>query len=81
MVNAADGLSMAKRQGNTRFAAYREAGVPVERVVGLLAQWACVNGSRVPMWRGSFRSFSIWNVCRLKDVVFRDMDDMALRYG
>ena len=54
MVDVADGLRLAKRHGNTRFASYCEAGVPVERVVGLLAQWAGVNGSRVPMWRGSF---------------------------
>ena len=35
-----DGRRLAKRHGDTRLSALREAGVPAERLVGLLA-WSC----------------------------------------
>ena len=40
LVVAEDGRRLAKRHGDTRLCALREAGVPPERVVGLLAWWS-----------------------------------------
>ena len=40
LVVAEDGRRLAKRHGDTRLRALREAGVPAERVVGLLAWWS-----------------------------------------
>jgi glutamyl-tRNA synthetase len=39
LVVGPDGRRLAKRHGDTRLASLREAGVPPERVVGLLAHW------------------------------------------
>lgn len=54
LVLGPDGLRLAKRHGDTRVATYRAAGVPVERVVGLLANW-CGLGERRPMTTPDFR--------------------------
>jgi len=40
LVRGPDGRRLAKRHGDTRIARYREAGVPPERVLGLLARWS-----------------------------------------
>lgn len=40
LVRGEDGRRLAKRHGDTRLASYREAGVPGERVVALLARWS-----------------------------------------
>lgn len=40
LVVAEDGRRLAKRHGDTRLRSLREAGVPAERVVGLLAWWS-----------------------------------------
>ena len=39
LVRGADGFRLAKRHGDTRIASFREAGVPPERLLGLLAHW------------------------------------------
>ena len=39
LVVGPDGRRLAKRHGDTRIATYREAGVPVGRVLALLASW------------------------------------------
>ena len=39
LVLGPDGFRLAKRHGDTRVAAFREAGVPPERLLGLLAHW------------------------------------------
>lgn len=39
LVVAEDGRRLAKRHGDTRLSAIREAGVPPERVMGILAWW------------------------------------------
>lgn len=39
LVVAEDGRRLAKRHGDTRLSAIREAGIPPERVVGILAWW------------------------------------------
>jgi glutamyl-tRNA synthetase len=40
LVRGPDGRRLAKRHGDTRIARFREAGVPPERVIGLLARWS-----------------------------------------
>lgn len=40
LVRGEDGRRLAKRHGDTRIATYREAGVPPERVLGLLGAWS-----------------------------------------
>ncbi len=49
-----DGRRLAKRHGDSRLARYREMGVPVERIVGLLAHWSGVTARREPMSVGDF---------------------------
>ncbi len=39
LVVGPDGRKLAKRHGDTKLSTYREAGVPPERVIGLLASW------------------------------------------
>lgn len=39
LVRGADGRRLAKRHGDTRLSTLRDEGVPVERVVGLVAWW------------------------------------------
>jgi glutamyl-tRNA synthetase len=42
LVRGEDGRRLAKRHGDTRISSYRAAGVPAERVIGLLASWCGV---------------------------------------
>ena len=42
LVRGKDGRRLAKRHGDTRIASYREAGVPAERMIALLARWSGV---------------------------------------
>jgi len=39
LVIGPDGLRLAKRHGDTRLSAFRDAGIEAHRVVGLLAHW------------------------------------------
>lgn len=55
LVVGPDGRRLAKRHGDTRVAAYREAGVPAERLIGLLGFWSGVSDRRRPMTAGEFR--------------------------
>ena len=51
LVVSSDGFRLAKRHGDTRICAMREAGVPPERVVGVLAWWCgwAEFGEEVPL--------------------------------
>jgi len=40
LVLGPDGRRLAKRHGDTRLIGYRDAGVPAERIVGLIAGWS-----------------------------------------
>ena len=40
LVVSEDGRRLAKRHGDTRIAALREAGIPAEQIIGLLAWWS-----------------------------------------
>ncbi len=49
LVVAEDGRRLAKRHGDTRLAALREAGVEPERVAGLLAWWSGLAATDAPV--------------------------------
>lgn len=77
MVIGEDGRRLAKRHGDTRVDHYRQQGVPVERVIGLLAKW-CGFGGRYEMTIDEFRErFSLETMPR-EAVVFTESDDQWL---
>jgi glutamyl-tRNA synthetase len=84
LVRGADGRRLAKRHGDTRLDRYRDAGVPAERVIGLVASWSEVTGlsgktgSREPMSAAEF--FAGFDPDRMSrsDVVFTEADDRWL---
>ena len=49
LVLGPDGHRLAKRHGDTRVAAYRDADVPAERIVGLLAHTCGLSDRPAPM--------------------------------
>jgi len=81
LVLGRDGRRLAKRHGDTRLAHYRESGVPVERVIGLLARWCGVSAAREPMTAGAFaESFDIRRLPRAT-VTFTEDDERWLLQG
>lgn len=54
LVLGPDGRRLAKRHGDTRLVAYREAGVAAERVVGLLGWWSGVGDKPTEMTAAEF---------------------------
>jgi len=54
LVVGEDGRRLAKRHGDTRLSFYRDAGVPAERVIGLIAAWSG-GADRTPMTAEQFR--------------------------
>jgi len=55
LVLGSDGRRLAKRHGDTRLSRYREAGVPAERIVGLIAFWSGVVDEPEAMSADEFR--------------------------
>lgn len=43
LVRGEDGLRLAKRHGDTRVSSFAEAGVPAERIMGLMACWCKID--------------------------------------
>ena len=90
LVRGTDGRRLAKRHGDTRLDRYRDAGVPAERVIGLVAFWSGVSGlgersglsgktdSREAMSAADF--FAGFDPDRMSrsDVVFTEADDRWL---
>jgi glutamyl-tRNA synthetase len=54
LVLGPDGRRLAKRHGDTRLTTYQERGVPVERILGLLAHWTLVDQPRAPIGLAEF---------------------------
>lgn len=82
LVVGLDGRRLAKRHGDTRLSAYREAGVSPERIIGLLGWWCGIGGETPePMDAESFRARL--DLCTMPggDVVFRQEDDRWLRHA
>lgn len=78
LVIGEDGRRLAKRHGDTRLSAYRDAGVPVERVIGLLGEWSGI-GARRAMTAGEFRDGLDARTMPRGPAVFRTEDDAWLR--
>lgn len=79
LVVGEDGRRLAKRHGDTRVAMYREAGVAVERVVGLMAYWCGLTPQRTMMRADEFASRLDVSRMPREQVVFRAEDDRWLR--
>ena len=76
-----DGRRLAKRHGDTRIARWREAGVPPERVLGLLARWSGLgDGSPVAAADLLARGFA-WEWVPRAGPVFGPEDDSRLLAG
>jgi glutamyl-tRNA synthetase len=80
LVRGPDGRRLAKRHGDTRVARYREAGVPPERVLGLLARWSGLGDGREASARDLLPGFDLARVPRA-DPVFTAADDREMLGG
>ncbi len=78
LVVGPDGKRLAKRHGDTRLSTYRDAGVPPERVVALLARWCGVEGGEDVAARQLLERFSLTKLAREK-IVMTLADDAWLR--
>lgn len=78
LVVGADGRRLAKRHGDTRIHAYRDAGVPAARVLALLARWCGVDAGESTSIHALLASFRLERVPR-EPVIFRPQDDAWLR--
>lgn len=63
LVVGPDGRRLAKRHGDTRLSWYRERGVDVRRVVGLIAFWSGLVAERTPLNLSEL--LSLWRTERL----------------
>ena len=54
LVLGTDGKRLAKRHGDTRLAWYRDQGVSVQRIIGLLAKWSGIVSQPQPMDAAEF---------------------------
>jgi glutamyl-tRNA synthetase len=59
-----DGARLAKREGSVTVAAFREAGVPAEVIVGLLAQWSGLGDGSPRTARELVKGFSLAAMAR-----------------
>jgi len=77
LVRGPDGRRLAKRHGDSRIARFREAGVPPERVVGLLARWSGLGDGGEVSARDLLPRFDLARVPRA-DPVFAPEDERRL---
>lgn len=78
LVYGEDGRRLAKRHGDTRLSAYRERGVPRERVVGLLAYYVGQTGDPEPMSPAEFTATLDPGRLHTRPICFTDKDDAWL---
>jgi len=79
LVVGADGRRLAKRHGDTRLAAYRQAGATAERILGLLGYWCGLLERRREASMGELlEPFELGRLSH-KPVVFVREDDEFLR--
>lgn len=78
LVTGIDGRRLAKRHGDTRISSYREAGVPPERIIGLLAAWSGVCDQRQEMSAEAFRTGFALDRMPRTPIVFTAKDDAWL---
>jgi len=79
LVIGEDGRRLAKRHGDTRLTAYRDAGAAPGAVIGLLAYWSGASAARRRMTAGEFAA--AFDLARLPrgPVVFTREDEAWLR--
>jgi len=81
LVIGPDGRRLAKRHGDTRLAAYRQAGATPRRVLGLLGYWCgLLEARREASMEELAERFDLGRLSR-KPVVFAREDDAFLREG
>jgi len=81
LVLGPDGRRLAKRHGDTRIASYRDAGVPRERLLGLIACWSGTLDKRESADLDHFLNrFDPANLPR-QPIAFTQQDDRWLRTG
>lgn len=81
LVLGPDGRRLAKRHGDTRLTAYRDRGVPPERLIGLCALWCGLTDRREAMEASAFRErFTLDSIPR-GPVTFSPEDDAWLLDG
>ena len=73
-----DGRRLAKRHGDTRLTTYREAGVAVERMIGLLAYWSGVSERRESCSLASFRERFSFDRLSRKPIIMSKEDHQWL---
>lgn len=79
LVIGEDGRRLAKRHGDTRISAYRDAGVAPERIIALLARWCGVTPPPEQMSAQAFaEAFDLGTMPR-SHTVFTPRDDAWLR--
>lgn len=77
LVRGSDGKRLAKRHGDTRLTAYREAGVRPERIIALLARWSGL-GDTDAMSAAEFAERFRLDTMPIGDVTFSPEDDQWL---
>jgi glutamyl-tRNA synthetase len=78
LVRGQDGKRLAKRHGDTRLESYRAAGVPADRIIGLLAAWSGVCPHPGPMSAAAFVERFTLNTMSRDDCVFTPENDAWL---
>ena len=79
LVIGEDGRRLAKRHGDTRIATYREAGVPVERILALMARWLGIKEvADLVSAQSLLDSFHLDRIPK-QPIIFAEKDDHLLR--
>ncbi len=81
LVLGPDGHRLAKRHGDSRLASYREAGVPAERVIGLIAHWSGVTAELQALSAAEFQAGFVWARLPREPVVFTEAQQRWLTEG
>lgn len=81
LVKGADGRRLAKRHDSVRLTSYLHAGVPGDRVVGLLARWAGLVDERVSMSAVEFAQRLRPDRLATESVTFNEEDQRWLMNG
>ena len=79
LVVGPDGRRLAKRHGDTRVDTYRAAGVPAERVIGLVAHWCGASSEPEPCTARELMSMLSLAAMPRRQIVFLPEHDAWLR--